>query len=143
MTISPTANAAVDTAFDLDLVIDGGDCHSYPPDAPMINGHLRAVHPYFADWSLDLQPTSHTNGAIPTSPGAVPVPPVATPVPVTRNYSALGDTGDGNGTWSLDTSALDPCGYTVSIGAHTRVISNSSTDFPYYAPKAVGFAKLP
>jgi hypothetical protein len=128
MTISPTANAAVDTAFDLDLVIDGGDCHSYTPGAPMINGHLRAVHPYFADWSLDLQPTSHTHGAL--------------PAPVSRSYSVLGDTGDANGTWSLDTSPLDPCGYTVSIGAHTRVILNSWTGFPYYAPKAVGFAKL-
>lgn len=129
MTISPTANAAVDTAFDLDLVIDGGDCHSYPPAAPLINGHLRAVHPYFADWGLDLQPTSHTHGTL--------------PAPISRSYSALGDTGDANGTWDLNTSALDPCGYTVSIGAHTRVILNSWAGLPYYAPKAVGFAKLP
>lgn len=129
MTISPTANATVDAAFDLDLVIDGGDCHSYTANAPMINGHLRAVHPYFADWSLDLQPTSHTHGTLPS--------------PISRSYSAIGDTGDANGTWSLNTSALDPCGYTVSIGAHTRVILNSSANFPHYAPKAVGFAKLP
>ena len=143
MTISPTANAAVDTAFDLDLVIDGGDCHSYTPNAPMINGHLRAVHPYFAFWTLDLQPTSHTHGAIPTSPGATPVPPVATTVPVSKEYSAVPTTGEPNGTWSLDTSALDPCGYTVSLGAHTRVILDSSANFPHYVPKAVGFAKLP
>ena len=129
MTISPTANATVDTAFDLDLVIDGGDCHSYSANDPTINGHLRAVHPYFADWSLDLQPTSHTHGTL--------------PAPISRSYSALGDNGDANGTWSLDTSALDPCGYTVSLSAHTRVILNSSSNFPYYAPKAVGFAKLP
>ena len=129
MLISPTANAMVDMAFDLDLVIDGGDCHSYTPKAPMINGHLRAVHPYFADWGLDLQPTSHTHGTL--------------PAPISRSYSALGDTGDANGSWSLDTTTLDPCGYTVSIGAHTRVILNSSGNFPYYAPKAVGFAKLP
>ncbi len=128
MAISPTANATVDLSKELDLVIDGGDCHSYTPGAPMINGHLRAVHPYFADWSLDLQPTSHTHGALPS--------------PVSRSYSALGDTGDANGVWSLDTSLLDPCGYTVSIGAHTRVIYNS-TNLPYYAPKAVGFAKIP
>jgi hypothetical protein len=129
ITISPTANVSVDTAYDLDLVIDGGDCHSYTPNNPMINGHLRAVHPYFSDWSLNLQPTSHTHGALPS--------------PTSRSYSALSDTGDANGTWSLNTSPLDPCGYTVSIGAHTRVILNSSTLFPYYAAKAVGFAKLP
>ena len=38
MTISPTANAVIDAAFDLDLVIDGGDCHSYSANDPVING---------------------------------------------------------------------------------------------------------
>lgn len=131
MTISPTANASVDTNFDLDLVIDGGDCHSYPlptqPKPEIINGHLRAVHPYFASWALSIQPTAHTNGAAPSPPS--------------RSYSSLGDTGDANGTWSLDTTLLEPCGYAISIGAHTRVIMNSSGNFPYYAPKAVGFSK--
>jgi len=129
MLISPTANPMVNTAFDLDLVIDGGDCRRSTLKDPIIKGHLRAVHPYFADWVLDLQSTSHTHGAL--------------PAPLSRSYSTFGDTGDANGTWSLDTSALDPCGYTVSIGAHTRVILNSSTNFPHYLPKAVGFAKLP
>jgi len=147
MSISPTANDSIDIAFDLDLVIDGGDCHSYSSKDPVINGHLRAVHPYFASWTLDLQPTSHTNGAIPTSPGATPVPPVGTTVPVSKSYSALGDTGPtglgASGEWQLNTSALDNCGYTVSLGAHTRVILNSSDDYPHYVPKAVGFAKVP
>lgn len=147
MTISPTANVSVDTTKDLDLVIDGGDCHSYTPSDPIINGHLRAVHPYFASWRLELQPTSHTNGAIPTSPGAVPVPPVGTTVPIAKTYTGLGDTGPtgsgASGEWQLDTSALDVCGYTLSLGAYTRVILNSSGNLPYYAPKAVGFAKIP
>jgi len=130
MAVSPTANINVDATKDLDLVIDGGDCHSYTPGAPTINGHLRAVHPYFAWWALELQPTAHTNGA--------------SPVPVSRTHSAIGDNGDGNATWSLDTSPLDPCGYTVSLSAHSRVILNSNPGyFPYYGPKAVGFAKLP
>jgi hypothetical protein len=129
MTISPTANAVVDPAYDMDLVIDGGDCHSYTPGDPVINGHVKVVHPYFASWSLELQPTSHTHGTVPS--------------PSSRGYSALSDNGDGNAVWSLNTSALDPCGYTVSLGAYTRVILNSWSGFPYYAPKAVGFAKLP
>jgi hypothetical protein len=130
MIVSPTANTSVDFGKDLDLVIDGGDCHSYTPGDPTINGHLRAVHPYFAWWSLELQPTSHTHGV--------------NPVPASRTHSSLGDNGDANATWSLDTMPLDPCGYTVSLSAHSRVILNSSPGhFPYYGPKAVGFAKLP
>lgn len=129
MSVSPTANANVDLTKSLDLVINGGDCHSYDAADPIINGHVRAVHPYFASWALELQPTSHTNGAV--------------PVPVARNYSSLGDTGDANAPWVLDTTPLDPCGYTVSLSAHTRVILNSSLYLPYYGPKAVGFAKQP
>jgi hypothetical protein len=130
MDVSPTANTVVDFGKDVDLVIDGGDCHSYTPGAPTINGHLRAVHPYFASWALELQPTSHTHGV--------------TPVPVARTCSSIGDNGDANATWSLDTAPLDPCGYTVSLSAHSRVILNSNPgNFPYYGPKAVGFAKLP
>jgi hypothetical protein len=129
MTISPTANATVDMTKDIDLVIDGGDCHTYSKADPEIDGHLRAVHPYFALWALDLEPTSHTHGTL--------------PVPVGRNYSFIGDTGDANTPWTLDTKPLDACGYTVSISARTRVILNSTPGyFPWYGIKAVGFSKV-
>lgn len=130
MTVSPTANSSVDTTFDMDEVIDGGDCHSYNKTNPMVNGHLRAVHPYFGSWSLRLEPALHTQGASITPPD-------------NREYKGGTDTGDGNAPWSLDTTKLDACGYTVSLLATTRVILNSSTAFPQYGPKAVGFAKLP
>ncbi len=130
MSISPTANLVVDMTKDLDLVIDGGDCHSYTNADSLIKGHLRAVHPFFALWTLDLQPTSHTHGALPS--------------PTSRAYSAIADTGDANTPWTLDTKPLDPCGYTVSISARTRVILNSTPGyFPWYGVKAVGFAKQP
>ena len=129
MSVSPTANAAVDTTKDLDLVIDGGDCHSYTNADSMISGHLRAIHPYFALWALDLQPTSHTHGILPS--------------PQTKDYSAS-YAGASNDSWTLETLKLDPCGYTVSLAARTRVILDSSPgNFPYYGPKAVGFAKQP
>jgi hypothetical protein len=130
MSVSPTANAVVDVTKDVDLIIDGGDCHSYDKADSLIKGHLRAEHLYFGWWSLDLQPTSHTHGAVPS--------------PTSRSYSSIGDTGDSNTPWTLDTKPLDPCGYTVSLSARTRVILDSSPGyFPYYGPKAVGFAKQP
>ncbi|SFD89484.1 hypothetical protein SAMN05518672_103743 [Chitinophaga sp. CF118] len=140
MSISQTANTSVDLSKSLDLVIDGGDCHCYDktPNNHFVNGHLRAVHPYFANWSLDLQPSSHTHGTVPN--------------PSSRYYDALpnagdignlannADDGDDNAPWSVDVSGLDNCGYTVSLAAHTRVIRNSSTQFPWYGIKAVGFS---
>lgn len=130
MSVSTTANTVVDTSKDLDLVIDGGDCHSYTPGEPTISGHVRALHPYFAWWTLELQPATHTHGVV--------------AVPASRTVSGIADTGDANAAWSLDTSALDPCGYTMSLLSHSRVILNSNPgNFPQYGPKAVGFAKLP
>lgn len=140
MSINPFATPTVDFTKTLDLVIDGGDCHCYDktPSNNIISGHLRAVHPYFASWGLDLQPTSHTHGVVPS--------------PVSRYYDALpnagdignlgnnADDGDGNAAWSLNVSGLDNCGYTVSIYAHSRVIRDSSTLFPWYGIKAVGFS---
>lgn len=128
MSISKTANSSVDMTKDIDLVIDGGDCHCYDNQRHLIDGHLRAVHPYFAWWRLDLQPSSHTHHAVPS--------------PIDRYYSTLGDIGDANTPWSLDTAPLDNCGYTISIEAYTRVILNNDGDFPGpYGPKAVGFSK--
>jgi hypothetical protein len=128
MTVSLTANTVVDPLSDLDLVIDGGDCHSYTPGEPTINGHLKVVHPYFAKWELRLEPASHTHAA--------------TPAPAPVSVSSLTDTGAVE-TWSLDTAPLDPCGYTVSLTGYSRVIRNNDTNLPAYGPKAVGFAKLP
>jgi hypothetical protein len=129
ITVSPTPNTVVDSSYNLDLVIDGGDCHSYTPADSIIHGHVRAVHPYFALWYVDLQPSSHTHGVV--------------PIPTGRSYSSLTDQGDANAPWTLNTALLDPCGYTVSLLARTRVILNSNPGyFPLYGPKAVGFAKL-
>lgn len=140
MSISTTANVSVDLTKTLDLVIDGGDCHCYDKTATnhTVSGHLRAVHPYFSSWGLDLQPTSHTHGTVPT--------------PAFRYYNAIAnhadigdlgnnlDSGDANAPWSVDVSAMDNCGYTVSLHARTRVIRNSSTHHPWYGVKAVGFS---
>lgn len=129
MTVSTTPNTVVDPNHDLDLVIDGGDCHSYSPADPIINGHVKAIHPYFAKWTIELQPTSHTHGVVPS--------------PTQRDYSSLTDMGDANAPWTLNTAKLDPCGYTVVLLARTRVILNNDLNLPLYGPKAVGFAKLP
>jgi len=128
MTVSPTANATVNINFDMDDVIDGGDCHGYNKSNPTINGHIRAIHPYFGSWSLTLEPSTHAHGT--------------TPIPGGRTYNSLGDTGDANAPWTLNTTPLDPCGYTASLLAYTRVIRNNSTNYPQYGPKAVGFAVL-
>jgi hypothetical protein len=124
-TVSPTPNANVDTAYMLDLVIDGGDCHSYLQDE-IIKGHLRALDKDFWKWQLELQPTTHFTGS-----------PVDKPC---RSYGSLVDEGDENAEWNLDTSMLEKCGYTLTLWAHDRTIVNSNGAIVHWDKKAIGFS---
>ncbi len=125
MVASTTATALIDFSKDVDLVIDGGDCHSYTKST-MINGHLRVIDPFFWTWGLDLQPATHTHGAAAS--------------PSCRTYTSLADSGDANRAWSLDTSPLDKCGYTLTLRGYDRTIINNNGAIVHSASKAVGFA---
>ena len=125
-TTSPTPNTTIDTGYDVDLVIDGGDCHSYT-QAETINGHLRATNPYFWIWTLDPEPSTHTHGT--------------QCVPPCRSYGSLADQGaTPSETWSINTSQLDKCGYTVTLRAYDRAIVNSNGAVVHSAAKSVGFS---
>lgn len=127
-TVSPTPNTAIDTSYDVDLVIDGGDCHSYAR-GNVITGHLRATNPYFWTWTLDPEPSTHTHGT--------------QCVPPCRSYGSLSDQGaTPSETWSLDTTKLDKCGYTVTLRVWDRAIVNSNGAVTHSASKAVGFAVI-
>jgi hypothetical protein len=123
--VSPTANAAVDFAHTVDLVIDGGDCHSYA-QGTSFSGHLRAVHPFFGGWSLALEPSTHTHAAQASPP--------------CRTYGSIADSGYPTFPWNLDTAPLDQCGYTLTLTASDRRIVNSDPSAVQSASKAVGFS---
>lgn len=125
--VSLTANTVVDTAYKQDLVIDGGDCHSYAKGTT-IQGHLRALDLYFWKWVLELQPTTHTHGTQAN--------------PRCRSYGSLVDQGDGNAAWTLKTTNLDKCGYTLILRAYDRTIVNSNGAIVHWNKKAVGFSVI-
>ena len=125
MTANNIAAPAIDVSQDVDLVIDGGDCHSYTKGSSF-SGHLRVVDQYFGGWSLDLQPSTHTHNAAPS--------------PRCRTYSSLADGGDGNLGWTLDTSLMDKCGYTLTLVRYDRTIINNNTSSSHANHKAVGFS---
>jgi hypothetical protein len=126
-TVSPTPNTTIDTSYDVDLVIDGGDCHSYTQGVDTITGHLRATNPYFGAWTLDPEPSTHTHGT--------------QCVPPCRSYGSLADQGaTPSEAWSLNTAALDKCGYTVTLRVSDRAIVDSNGAVTHSASKAVGFS---
>ena len=122
---NPGFGAVIDPSYTIDLVIDGGDCHQYDKGA-VFNGHLRTIDKYFGKWSLHLEPTAHYTGS-PISPPS-------------RTVMSLLDNGDGNASWSLNTTTLDPCGYTVRLRGLKRTIFDSSVGNFHYDDKYVGFS---
>jgi hypothetical protein len=87
-----------------------------------IRGHYSVGDEHFSSLSLRVEPAGAANGA------AV--------VPSSRAYPIV-PTGGETGTWTLDTSAMDPCGYVVRIEAHDRTIVNASGG--WHAFDTVGF----
>jgi hypothetical protein len=127
MVASTTATAAIDFSKDLDLVIDGGDCHSYTK-GNSFSGHLRVQDPYFWTWGFELQPATHTNGAA--------------PVPACRTYTSLADSGDSSLPWTLNTTVMDKCGYALILRGYDRTIINNNGAVVHSASKAVGFSVI-
>ena len=123
--VNPFAADAIDYDYTLDLVIDGGDCHSYEKGYT-IDGHLRALDQHFWMWDLELQPATHTHSTKAN--------------PHCRSYGSLTEQGDTNAEWHLDTSDLDPCGYTLTLRAWDRAIVNSNGAVHHWNRKAVGFS---
>jgi hypothetical protein len=125
MVASVTATNVIDFSKDLDLVIDGGDCHSYVKGGSF-QGHLRVLDPYFWTWGFELQPATHTHGAA--------------PVPACRTNTSLADSGDANLQWTLDTTPMDKCGYALILRGYDRTILNNNGGSVHGASKAVGFS---
>ncbi|WP_292348271.1 MULTISPECIES: hypothetical protein [unclassified Methanoregula] len=117
-------NTSVDLSSTLDIAIEAMDCPN-TTQGETLTGHLRVIHPYFWYWNLDLQPSGHVHGNAVTPP--------------LRLYASVGDTGDGNLSWSVDTGKLDPCGYTLTVWGRDRAILNSNGAIWHWDRKAVGF----
>ena len=73
----------------------------------IIHGTYGVADEHAGAFSLTVQPAAMANGALPSPSG--------------KTYPVLPNLGE-NGTWTLDTSAMDPCGYTIRLYAHDRTI---------------------
>jgi hypothetical protein len=78
----------------------------------IIYGKYTATDEHFNFFTLTVQPAAHAGGATPN-----PLGPTSYPVVPTW--------GVANHNWSLDTTGMDPCGYTVRLGVRDRTIVNS------------------
>jgi hypothetical protein len=84
--------------------IISGTYEVHDPGTSSPNQHFRSL-------SLDVIPDGPANGA--------------SPVPSSRSFPVVSTNGE-LGTWTLDTSKMDPCGYVIRLVAGDRTNVNSA-----------------
>jgi len=125
-----TPNNTLDTIFDLDMTVDGGVCKVYK-QGEKFTGKVKVKDAFYGGYNLNIQPGSQVidaNGLITYAPTAV------------LNNASISETGPTADEFTIDTSKLNKCGYTLRLRGFERTILNSDvTRFPH-ADKYVGFS---
>lgn len=73
----------------------------------IIHGTYEVSDEHAGAFSLTIQPAAMANGALPSPNG--------------KTYPVLPNLGE-NGTWTLNTAGMDPCGFVMRLYAHDRTI---------------------
>jgi len=91
--------------------VPAGDCGKFKISST-INGDYSVADKHFGALTLTVRPSGPAHGA--------------TVSPSYRAYSTVPTTGE-SGTWSLNTTGMDPCGYIVHLWVRDRTIVNSGS----------------
>jgi hypothetical protein len=75
-----------------------------------IHGEYKALDEHFGSLSLTLQPDDHLKGAV--------------VIPAARSFPVVPTTGE-TGTWTINTTPMDPCGYTLRLSVSDRTLVNN------------------
>jgi len=128
--VDSTPNNTIDALFDLDMMVDGGVCKTYKQGSE-ITGEIKVKDAYYGGYNLSVQPATQiidANGLVTYAPGAV------------LNNASISETGPSNESFSVDTSKLNKCGYTLRLRGYERTILNSNVGHFPFADKYVGFS---
>jgi hypothetical protein len=84
------------------------DCQTFE-QGDIIHGTYSVFDEHFGSLALVVEPSGPANGA--------------TVTPSSRSYPTVPNTGE-SGTWTLDTSKMEPCGYTIQLQTNDRTWVN-------------------
>ena len=120
-------NTAPHVELDID-VGPGADCADFDVGATF-TGSYTATDTHFRNFSFEIQPSGPANGVLPT------------PASGLSNHhlgGTIADPGVSGGTYSLNTTGMSPCGYSLTIHAWDRTNVNSGSA-RHHNKTAVGF----
>jgi hypothetical protein len=80
----------------------------------IIHGTYEVEDEHAGAFSLTIQPAAMANGALPSPSG--------------KTYPVLPNLGE-NGTWTLNTAGMDPCGFVMRLYAHDRTIVSGGSSW--------------
>jgi hypothetical protein len=114
-------NDAPDATLDIDLGGMGATCADFGAGT-VFTGNFSATDAHFRRFWFSILPGGPANGVLPT--------PTSPTVQWSEHVIGLGgitDPGVAAGTYQLDTTGMDPCGYSLSIWVESRTNVNSGT----------------
>jgi hypothetical protein len=110
-------NKAPDVSLTIDLGVDG-ECADFDKGT-VFTGTFSATDQHFMSYGFEVRPSGPANGAAP-----VPTPASQTSI---HYGGAIADPGVSAGTYTMDTSPMKPCGYSLTIRGWSRTNVNSGT----------------
>ena len=119
-------NTAPVAFVDINLGGGGAVCGDFSP-GDTINGDYTATSPYFGSFWFEILPGPPANGVLPA------------PASGTSTYlgGAIADPGQ-SGTYTINTTGMDVCGYSLTIRVSDRTNVNSG-ETHWYASWSAGF----
>lgn len=118
-------NTAPDVALDIDLGT-GVECADFNLGASF-TGSYKVVDSHFGSFSFVIRPVGPAHGVL--------------PVPPSGAYPSIADPGVPFGTYTLNTTGMAPCGYSLTLQAWDRTNVNSGSG-NNYNEVSVGFCLL-
>lgn len=115
----------------VDITSGAGNCGKFVIGIDLVEGTYSMADLHSSGLNLSVTPGPAAAGGLlsilTVSPGAANLPPLPTPTAsngLTVVAMTMLETG-ASGTWRLDTTNMDPCGYNIRIDASDRTIVNS------------------
>ena len=115
---------------DVEITSGAGNCGKFTI-GDQITGTFSMADLHSRSLSLSVTPQAEASGGLLAFTSRAPAAPLPVPAPGATASNSLShaaltlDTTGASGTWSLDTTAMDPCGYNIRIHGEDRTIVNS------------------
>ena len=115
---------------DVEITSGAGNCGKFTI-GDQITGTYSMADLHSRSLSLSVTPQAEASGGLLAFTARAPAAPLPVPAPGATASNSLShaaltlDTTGASGTWSLDTTAMDPCGYNIRIHGEDRTIVNS------------------